>query len=201
MIRGNRASNLKSHLKIHHGFELEEDKKKKRFSKSKKQDKYLLNMLIMEWIAVGQHPLSIVQEPLFKLIFTSLGVELFSANTLKEKYLPQLMALYSNPILEKIVTIDSFSITSDGWTTSNSKKIHWSAMTVHWINDQFQLNSMLLDIGDLGISATAEVICRTWEYQIKKWNLEDKNLCGTTLDGAAHYQKAGSVELWTWPPI
>ena len=61
---------------------------------------------------------------------------------------------------------------------------------MHWVDADWKMQRVLLDIGDLGTSATAAVIGDLWETQIKLWDLKKENLVSCVVDGAANYQAA-----------
>ena len=88
-----------------------------------------------------------------------------------------------------------YSFTSDGWTSSKNKKLHWSATTMHWIDEHWRFRRVLLDIGDLGVSATAAVISELWDTQINAWGLSKDKLVSCVVDGAANYQAASKKQV------
>ena len=66
---------------------------------------------------------------------------------------------------------------------------------MHWVDTNWTMQRVLLDIGDLGTSATAAVIRNLWETQIKLWDLKKENLVSYVVDGAANYQAASKNQV------
>ena len=149
-----------------------------------------LNCDILEWLITTNRPLLVVEDVGFRKIITNLGGKLLKRSAIKNKFLPVLLERQIKKIKLDIVGIKKYSITSDGWTTSLNKKIHWSSTTLHWIDRRGFLQTRLLDIGDLGTSATAAVIKDLWDDQIERWNLDPEGLMACVVDGGANYKAA-----------
>ena len=86
---------------------------------------------------------------------------------------------------------DSFAFTSDSWTTSCNKTIHWCSLTVHLISSDFVLKRCLMDVMQLPYSSTNTAILEIWEDCFKKYNLKKANVAGIVLDGGGNFQLAG----------
>ena len=121
----------------------------------------LLNYDVMQWIAVKCLPLSTVDDELFRKIIGRTGFSLLKRKQLVDVYLPKVYSFYINN-MKSLIENKTFyySITSDGWSTSLNKKIHWCSTTIHFIDEDWNIRRRLLDIGDLGTTATASVITR-----------------------------------------
>ena len=151
-------------------------------------DSAKLNRDIVRWICASCLPLSTVDNKFFRKIIERLGGTCVGRRQLVRRFVPQVLDECKEEIVGALAGKDFFySITSDGWTTPNNKKLH---CTIHWINSKGDLQKRVLDIGDLGDSATAEVIGSLWKHQIKQWDLEPNNLVACVVDGGSNFQAA-----------
>ena len=163
-----------------------------------------LNYDVMQWLAVKCLPFSTVDDDLFRKITEKLGLNLLKRKQLAEVYLPKVHRFYVDKLKHMITRKEfDYSITSDGWSTSLNKKIHWCSTTIHFIDDNWILQRRLLDMGDLGTVASASVIGDLWSVQLSLWNLNPDNLVACVVDGAANFQCASrknssTFNLWCY---
>ena len=145
------SGNITSHMNnVHRNIMSEETQ-----TSYKKSD---LNNDIFEWIVSTGRPISLIEDRQFVRIIEKLGGQLFKRTQLMKNCLPALLHKTILKLQNELAGIDQFSITSDGYSTSLNKQIHWSCTTIHWIGNKGDLQTRLIDIGDLGLSATADRI-------------------------------------------
>ena len=84
-------------------------------------------------------------------------------------------------IKSDIDKIDICSITTDGWTSI--QQYGYMSLTVHYINDNFQLISRTVSIENLTGSHTGEAIQVAIRELLKKWEIYKKTECATTDNG------------------
>ena len=142
-----------------------------------------------EWLVASGRPISLVEDKLLVKIIEKLGGKLLKRTQMMKNYLLDLLNTVAK-VQNDLVGITYYSITSDGWTTSLNKSIHWSSTTIHWIDQNGTLKSRLLDIGDVGKSTTADVIKQLWNAQLEKWRLNPENLVACVVDGGANNKAA-----------
>jgi hypothetical protein len=93
-----------------------------------------LHLDLMEWICHAKLPLTTTEDAFLQRIFNRLGRPLLMRDQMTGTYLPK---LYQQCIETTSAQLPKgpYSITSDGWTTSKHKDVHWCSITVHWIED------------------------------------------------------------------
>ena len=213
------STNIRVHVERKHEEVLIKNKIKTKIPVNEIYTSEDLNYDVMKWIASSALPLSTVDNEYFRKIVDNLGGTLLHRTQMTDRILPKLL----NSVIEEVIPVyfhfyyylfplqvkndvkreeNPYAITSDGWSTSNNKKIHWSATTIHWINNAMELKSRLLDIGDLGASATNETIRELWDYQIEQWELDVNLLQAVVVDGGSNYalasRRAKGYNIWCY---
>ncbi|CAL4069097.1 unnamed protein product [Meganyctiphanes norvegica] len=100
-------------------------------------------------------------------------------------------------VRSKLDKADRHSVTTDGWTSLANES--YISLTCHYINDEFKLESLVLQTKHMPQSHTAENLLSELETMIKFWNLDtNKKPCFLT-DNAKNICKA--VNLGNFPHI
>lgn len=82
--------------------------------------------------------------------------------------------------------------TSDGWTSRAS--LHkYISITLHWLDNDFDLQSELLCIRQLDKEQTAVNIRDVWEKEFAKGSLADAILVTMNTDNGANFRKASAA--------
>lgn len=81
-------------------------------------------------------------------------------------------------------------MTSDGWTTTINKEIHWVAITVHWIDQDWRLSCLVIDISQLCLNATHQEILKLWGAAFQCYKLSKSAMEAVVLDGGSNFQLA-----------
>jgi hypothetical protein len=129
---------------------------------------------LIKWIIINQHPFTIIEEPCFINLIHSLcpNAELFSADTVKRK----IMELYTvntvkiQKFLEK--ASGKFSFTMDIWTSPSTKA--FLAITVHFIDEDWKLQNLLVDFVQIFGSHTGENINDAFVTGLQKLSIQNK---------------------------
>ena len=100
---------------------------------------------LVKWIAINQHPFTIVKEPNFVDFVYALcsNAVLVSADTIKRK----IMDLYESNVSEIQKALQNIpgriSFTLDIWTSPSTKS--FLSITAHYIDDNWKLRNVLID--------------------------------------------------------
>lgn len=76
-----------------------------------------------------------------------------------------------------------FSLTTDMWTSLG--KHGYMGLTLHYINDQWKLQHLLLGIRQIAIEHTGELICKNIKQVLNDWNLPTTAILALATDNAA----------------
>ncbi|KAL0463390.1 UNVERIFIED_CONTAM: Zinc finger BED domain-containing protein RICESLEEPER 3 [Sesamum latifolium] len=126
-------------------------------------------------VILHDYPLSIVDHIDFRRYSTSLQpcFNMISRNTLKNDilkiYKEQRMKYYN--LLKKLKC--RIAITTDMWTSSNSNR-GFMAVTAHFIDDHWILQSCILRFAYVPTPHTAEVLADTLVEALIDWNIDQK---------------------------
>lgn len=91
-----------------------------------------------------------------------------------------------------IKDIKSVSITTDCWTSCNNDG--FIAVTAHFIDDNFQIKSILLEVSSCSVNHTSINLANELTRITSDWGVENKILLALS-DNAANIKKAISEEL------
>lgn len=98
---------------------------------------------------------------------------------------------YKN-VKEVIQNVKSVTVTTDCWTSINTDS--FMATTVHFIGDNFEEKSVLLECCYLEESHTSVNLASKLRSAVHEWNLQHKILLAIS-DNASNIQKAIKDEL------
>ena len=103
-----------------------------------------------------------------------------SRKTLTTKYLPQLFEGEKANIKHDLSGIRSFSLTTDIWTSRANHA--YTGLTIHFINDQFELLHYLLETKEFPDSHTSPNIASELTDILKEWGLSEDDVSAITTD-------------------
>ncbi|CAH1104409.1 unnamed protein product [Psylliodes chrysocephalus] len=163
--------------------------KKIGFSQKKVIDDKLLKL-----ITVDLQPFSIVEDEAFKEYTYALNssYSLPSRKTLSNTLLPAKYEELHIKVTEVLKSAKSVSITTDGWTSINNDS--FIAVTAHFIDDNFQIKSVLLEVGVCKFNHTSRHLADDLNRVVSEWGLENKIFLALS-DNAANIKKAIIDEL------
>ncbi|XP_072400709.1 zinc finger BED domain-containing protein 4-like [Diabrotica undecimpunctata] len=161
--------------------------KKVNLTQKKIIDAKLLNLIVKDI-----QPFSIVEDEGFREFCDAVGYTLPSRKTLTKTLLPAKYLETLNKTREIMATAESVTITTDMWSSRNSDS--FIGVTAHFINDKFELESILLEVCLFEGSHTSVNLANELRRVITEWDLHNKIFIVIT-DNAANVKKAILEEL------
>ena len=207
LARGGNTSNLSSHLRNHHPKEYAavikaKDSKKKlpteRFDKTKqattierkqpyptssKRAQEITNAL-SQFIAKEMMPFNIVERPGFQRLLQKLDdhYEIPSRKYFTKVAMPALYTSTREKIAGSLKSVQYYSITTDMW--SSGKMEPYLALTVHFVDKEWVLQSHCLQTIFIPQDHTAENLMPVLQGVLESWGLPENRLaCATTDNG------------------
>lgn len=127
-----------------------------------------------KWIVNNQHPFTVMEEPEFVTLIQSLcpSAELVSADTVKRN----IMNMYNSnkdqiqKLLKEIP--GKISFTMDIWTSPSTKA--FLAITAHYIDNNWKLQSLLIDFVQIFGQHTGENIKNTFVFALQNLSIHTK---------------------------
>ncbi|KAG8382701.1 hypothetical protein BUALT_Bualt05G0104800 [Buddleja alternifolia] len=126
-------------------------------------------------VILHDYPLSIVEHVGFRRYSASLqpAFTMISRNTLKN----DIFSIYNDEKVKFYKSLDKVkcrvAITTDMWTASNNKK-GFMAITAHFIDDSWRLQSSILRFIYVPAPHTADVLCDLLAGALMDWNIDRK---------------------------
>lgn len=135
----------------------------------KNLDQKLLRLFVNDF-----QPFKIVEDSGFKQFVKALNpnYELPNRHTISKELIP---ALYEKCLVEMkslTSTVESACLTTDCWTSRNNES--FMAITIHFINNEFELKSILLGCHSFNSNHTANNLAQEIEHVLNSWNLYNK---------------------------
>ncbi|CAG8855993.1 19542_t:CDS:1, partial [Gigaspora margarita] len=143
-----------------------------------------LRMLVAEWIVSDTLPFSIVSSESFATVlrYLNANIDLPSHKTIKSTIQSAFVVMQKDVkiLLEQVFS--KISVTLDIWTSRAN--VPFLCITAHWIDNEWKLNKILLDICMLPHPHTGEEIDIQLRSVFAAFNITDKILCATTDGGS-----------------
>lgn len=157
-----------------------------RFVKTTKAHAEKITMAIAYLIAVACLAYSFVENIGFRHFMNVVvpNYQVPSRKVFSDNRIPKLKQATKAYITEEMKNIEFFGITTDGWTSSNSHK--FIAVTVSFINENWQLVCRTLACRDLNISNTGENIKCLIESILGEFKVEKRNVTAAVSDRGAN---------------
>ncbi len=153
---------------------------------------------LVDFVATDLQPFTIVENPEFKLLINKLDARyiLPCRQTLKENFMEN-YSIKRNNLINEISQISSkVSLTMDIWTSEISKNCYLG-VTIHYINNNWELKNYLLDLIPINGSHTAGLITSKLLQILGEFNINN-NILALTTDNGSNMIACGSqlaVEL------
>lgn len=162
-------------------------KKKMPLSVKKNIDEELLNLFTMDY-----QPFSIVNDVGFRNFVSALNpaYTLPNRQTISKSLIPLAYEKCLNSCKEKVKNITHACLTTDCWTSLNNES--FIGVTIHYINENFELKSVLLKCSSLMVSHTAENLAQDINNCLEEWDLKGK-IGIAVSDNAANITKAFEI--------
>ncbi|CAI6356385.1 unnamed protein product [Macrosiphum euphorbiae] len=135
----------------------------------KKLDQKLLKLFVNDF-----QPFKVVEDSGFKQFVKALNpnYELPNRHAISKELIP---ALYEKCLVEMkslTSTVESACLTTDCWTSRNNES--FIAITIHFIDTEFELKSILLGRHSFNLNHTANNLAKEIERVLNSWNLYNK---------------------------
>ena len=145
-----------------------------------------LNRAVVYYLAKDMQPLYTVEKPGFKKLLATLDsrYQLPSRRHFAEQELPRLYAdVREKNVMPKLSKLSFFAATTDLWTSA--AKHPYLSVTVHFINDEWSLETVCLDTVLLFVDHSGQNLTEAFQDVLANWNLcQDKLVCTTTDIGS-----------------
>jgi len=157
-----------------------------------------LNALLVQLICKEGLPLALVDSPAFKEFVRELDPRyvLPTRQAMSQKLVPELYENTKAQLKTTLTQSRSQSLTRDTWTASNNQS--YMGVTVHWLNEAFDMQSKCLTVRHVPGSHTADFMAAELTSVCQEWELDLQGLHVIT-DSAANIRKAITqlkVEKW-----
>jgi hypothetical protein len=198
---GNPTSTLRRHLTKKHSSHYKKPEPRQttlRFKPYSSIKSKPITDSLVDFVATDLQPFTIVENPEFKLLINKLDARyiLPCRQTLKENFMEN-YSIKRNNLINEISQISSkVSLTTDIWTSEISKNCYLG-VTIHYINNNWELKNHLLDLIPINGSHTAGLITSKLLQILGEFNINN-NILALTTDNGSNMIACGSqlaVEL------
>lgn len=156
-----------------------------------------LTTAILNFISEGLYPVSVVEEPTFKALMSTIdsGYSLPSKSELAMKMLPQLYCCMHDMVFKDVAEVVTCGVTMDLWQSQTQKRTYISLSLQslnHNTSSGFSLTNKCLKTFEVQEENTAESITREMYEAFVKWGITHK-VTGATTNGSVDIIKACSL--------
>lgn len=153
-----------------------------------------LDKSLMGLFTIDMQPFSVVEDRGFQKFVRILNpaYQLPSRKYISNTLLPALYEEKYNLVQEVVKNVRSVEVTTDCWTSINTES--FMAVTIHFINDNFKAQSVLLECSSYPEAHTSVNLAAELQRITSLWGLENKILLAVS-DNAASIQKAIKEDL------
>ncbi|XP_036950720.1 zinc finger BED domain-containing protein 4-like [Acanthopagrus latus] len=150
-----------------------------------------LTQKIAEMIAMSDQPLSLVDDPGFRMLMEYMEprYEMPSRRHMTEKALPALQKKIIDKLIVLLKDVPDVAFTTDIWSSSVCP-MSLLSLTAQWINSSFVLCRATLHAHEFRGSHTAERIQQEIEKMLNNWGIEKKRVHVILRDNAANMKRA-----------
>lgn len=201
------TTNLATHLRTSHNLQEESGKVQPKIAESffkisaatgplPKRRSDEISRAILEYVIDGMQPLALVEKPAFRKLLHVLEprYQSMGSKTLKKK-IEDLFIEQKGALKEDIAKCENVAITHDSWTSINTES--YDTVTAHYITDEWEMKSKVLDTKKVEGSHTSENIAGILNEVKSEWQIPGAPLA--VSDNAANEVKA--FKLLKWPRI
>ncbi|XP_064456888.1 zinc finger BED domain-containing protein 6-like [Ornithodoros turicata] len=163
-------------------------------SKTAKLDEQLVKLIVKEY-----HPFSLVEGEQFKQFVYALNpnYRLPTRKTLSSTLLPQQHAKVAEQVRMHLRSATAVCLTTDGWTSMTNES--YIGLTAHFIDENCEMKSYLLDCFSYNERHTAENIASELQRVVTEWDIQNK-ICAAVSDSAANVTAAIRACGWRHNP-
>lgn len=120
--------------------------------------------------------------------------ELPSRKYFSEVALPQLYNNTREKVSRELEELSFYSATADMWSSRTMQP--YMSLTVHFINNAWDLRSISLQMSYFPDDHTGELVAKGLRDALDCWNLSENRLCCMTTDSGTNMIKALRVNGW-----
>ncbi|XP_077306275.1 E3 SUMO-protein ligase ZBED1-like [Lithobates pipiens] len=148
-------------------------------------------------LAKDMAPMTTVEKEGFKKLIQTLNkrFQLPSRTYFSHVAIPGLYVKCRERVATELQDIVNFAATSDLWSSRAMEP--YMSLTIHFINDDFEMTSRCLQTGFFPEDHTGEALAQGLKNALINWKLEEKNLVCITTDNGSNIVKAISINHWT----
>ena len=152
------------------------------------------------FIAKDMQPYQTVNNPGFQHLLHSFDQRYHPPDrkTLSTNYIPRLYDREKGRVSSALASVDSFALTTDIWTSRHNQA--YTGLTVHYVDDCYQLQSHLLENVEFPESHTGINISEELEAILEEWKLPQDNLSAVTTDNGTNIVSALEILQWKRMP-
>ncbi|KAK0140282.1 Zinc finger BED domain-containing protein 1 [Merluccius polli] len=151
---------------------------------------------ITNFIAQDMMPINTVEKPGFRKLIKTLDpkYEMPGRRHFSEKAIPELYTSERQKLARRLQDVTSFSSTADLWSSRTMEP--YLSFTVHFIDNNWELNNACLQTSFFPKDHTAELLAEGLHEVLKAWDLPvNRQVCLTT-DNGANIVKAARLNDW-----
>lgn len=148
------------------------------------------------FLAKDMNPIDTVNDPGFRKMIREFEprYDIPDRKTFRNNYIPVMYEREKQRIGTLVTNASSFSITTDLWSSRTMQS--YTGLTIHFIDEDFNLHSYLLDTKEFTDSHTGENMAEELATILEDWKLLQTNLVCATTDNGSNILKAVDVLGW-----
>lgn len=156
-----------------------------------------LNKAIAYFICKDGLPLYTVEKEGFQSMIRTFDsrYEVPSRSYFSRSVIPDLYSSTKEKVAQKIAGVNFFSSTTDMWSSIGMTP--YMSFTLHYIDKDWELQSLALSASFLPEDHTADVLVDALEETMKEWSLNSTNLVCMTIDSGSNIVAAAKKLDWT----
>ena len=114
------------------------------------------------------------------------------------KLIPKLYDAERECVSNALSNVDNFALTTDIWTSRHNQA--YTGLTIHYINDRYDLQTHLLETVEFPDSHTGVNISEELKAILDEWGLAHDNLSALTTDNGTNIVSAMELLQWSRMP-
>ena len=144
-------------------------------------------------------PLSTIDDKGFRNLLATMEPKYVapSRKAMTNTHIPILYQETRDKLKSQVTNTKSFSITTDMWTSMANQS--YMSVTAHFVDDEFQLRSALLDTKEFLGAHTGVNIAAELEAVLDEWGLSASNIAAVVTDNGSNIIRA--ISDLEWPSI
>ncbi|XP_057700431.1 E3 SUMO-protein ligase ZBED1-like isoform X3 [Corythoichthys intestinalis] len=148
-------------------------------------------------LAKDMAPMNTVVKTGFKKMICTLDkrYEIPSRTYFSQVAIPELYEKQRLQVANELLQAVHYAFTADLWSSRTTAP--YIGLTIHFINDEFELKSRCLQTAFFPDVHTSENIAAALKEAVASWNLDEEHLVCITSDNAANIVRAASLNKWT----